>query len=599
MLWELIVIASTIAFCGGCQTTRTSALRPVLPNPYNAASGVTLGRPESVAIAPATSAPQIAASQSLALDAAEASLRAATQAEQTNSPASVDYYYQAAIQSWPYVGPQIESVVRTRAWGLYHNALSRLVVTGQRFNRLQANRGLQVNTPAGAGFVAIEYGGFPWHPDDFNRLEPAGLTNLDPKIDRKIMQEGLGVPLVAVRERPTANELLPKHASFAATAILEPGVGFVDQYDVVQTAYAPSEEQVPAIATLRLVDPTRIDQMTIAGQPVPIARDLSAPLSNSLSTQEESPIDRLLRPVTPNSYDGLQMLEPYQPGKIPVVFVHGLISDRSTWANMTNELKAIPWVNARYQFWYFQYPTGEPFLRSAMTMREQTRAAVQQLDPQGQDPALSQMVLVGHSMGGLVSKLQVAYSSNTIWDAYSNRPFSAIQGQPQVLDQVWRLFFFEPQRCVKRVVFIGTPHQGAALASRMVGRFAADMVQQPADRQQMHRSLVAANPDAFHAEFRQRIPTSVDLLEPDSPLLASMRRLSLSSDVRIHSIVGTRSGLLGAASDGVVPVTNARHPGATSEYFINAGHGQLTRHSETIGEVSRILAEHLHELSSR
>ncbi|MCA9147348.1 MAG: alpha/beta fold hydrolase [Planctomycetaceae bacterium] len=534
-----------------------------------------------------------------ALDAADASWRSASEAERANSSVCVDHYYHTAAVTWPCLGPQFPDADRQHAWQLYHASLAKLVETGQRFHRLEPDRGLKVNTAQGAGYVAIEYGGFPWQPDDFNRLEPASLTNQDPKIDRVIQQNGLGVPFVAIRQRPESSDFLPSRTAFAATAVLEPNAGGVSSNDVVRTMYSSPDQSVPTIATLRLVDPTRIDQLVIDGQSVPIASNLSTAISDSLSKTDDSPIERLMRPDSLNEFDGLQMLEPYQPGKIPIIFVHGLISDRSTWANMTNELRAVPWIQARYQFWYFQYPTGEPFLRSAMTLREQVYAAVEQLDPQGQDAALSQMVLIGHSMGGLVSKLQATWSSTTIWDAYANRPFPQIQGPPQGLDLVSRLFFFEPAPFVKRVVFIGTPHQGAALASRSVGRLAANMVQEPPDRKQMHRMLIAANPGVFRADFQQRIPSSVDLLEPDSPLLAAMMRLSLASDVRIHSIVGMRQGGFGAASDGVVPVTSARHPGATSEYFINASHGQLTRHKETITEVSRILAEHLYEAAPR
>jgi pimeloyl-ACP methyl ester carboxylesterase len=540
--------------------------------------------------------PPLTAQQSIALDATDASFRAAMQAEQANSPACVDYYYQSVAQTWPYLGRQIGAVDRARAWNLYHTALAKLVETGQRFYRLEPEHGLKVNTPAGAGFVAIEYAGFPWHPGDFNLLEPATRGN-DRKLVRTFVRDGLGVPLLAVRQRQKERGFIPRRAAFAATAILHPGASAASGNGVVRTAYRSADSSIPTIATLRLVDPVRVDQIAIDGQSVPIARDLSSAVSSSLSQTQESPVDRLLRPGTPSDYDGLQMLEPYQPGKIPIIFVHGLIADRSTWSNMTNELRAVRWVTARYQFWYFQYPTGEPFLRSALTLREQTRAAVQQFDPHSQDPALSRMVLIGHSLGGLISKLQVSYSSTTIWDGFANRPFPTIQGQPQYLDQVWRLFFFEPQPLVRRVVFIGTPHRGAATASRVAGRFASGLVQQPADRQQMHRRLVAANPGVFSPEFQRRIPTSVDLLEPDSRLLSTMARLTVAADVRIHSIVGIRQGRLGAPSDGVVPVTSARHPGASSESFINARHGQLTQHPETLAEVSRILAEHLHEVA--
>ena len=362
------------------------------------------------------------------------------------------------------------------------------------------------------------------------------------------------------------------------------------------TAFRPTSPYPTTLRTsVTAAPPVRAEHIAIESPLIPIGRDPSHLVVEALGRTQETPTARLLRPGLRSEDDGLWLLEPYQPGKIPIVFVHGLNSDRSTWARMTNELRAIPWVNFHFQFWYFQYPTGEPFLRSALSLREQTRAAITHFAEQHQDPMLSRVVLIGHSMGGLISKLQVTHSSNTIWQGAANRPFTVIRGEPQYLDQLWRLFFFDPQPFVERVVFIGTPHRGSAWASQMVGRLAANMVQQPADRQEMHRSLIAANPGVFLADFRRRIPTSVDLLEPASPLLSAMSCLQVDRRVRLHSIIGMRQGHLFQPSDGVVSVESARHRGVASERFVNGRHSRLTQHPETLQEVLRILAEHIRE----
>ena len=60
-----------------------------------------------------------------------------------------------------------------------------------------------------------------------------------------------------------------------------------------------------------------------------------------------------------------------------------------------------------FQFWFFTYETGNPILYSAMRLREALETAVATLDPAAQDPALRQMVLLGHSQGGLLVKLMV------------------------------------------------------------------------------------------------------------------------------------------------------------------------------------------------
>ena len=117
-----------------------------------------------------------------------------------------------------------------------------------------------------------------WQPDDFDRLEPAHAGS-DSKLHRAFVQDGLGVPLLAIRQRELDAEFIPKRAAFAATAILQPGANVVGGNGIVRTAYGSPDYSVPTIATLRLVDPARVDQIVIDGQTVPIARDLSSAVS--------------------------------------------------------------------------------------------------------------------------------------------------------------------------------------------------------------------------------------------------------------------------------------------------------------------------------
>src|SRR5207302_7155796 len=66
---------------------------------------------------------------------------------------------------------------------------------------------------------------------------------------------------------------------------------------------------------------------------------------------------------------GIYMFEPYQRGKIPVIMVHGLLSSPSTWAPLFNDLRADPVLRERFQFWFYLYPTANPYLLSAADLR--------------------------------------------------------------------------------------------------------------------------------------------------------------------------------------------------------------------------------------
>ena len=86
--------------------------------------------------------------------------------------------------------------------------------------------------------------------------------------------------------------------------------------------------------------------------------------------------------------------------------------------------------SSRYQFWYFRYDTGAPFLGSAARLRQQLATIHQVYDPARCNPNMSRIVLIGHSMGGLVAQLQVTYSGDTVWQAAATQPFNTIVTDP-------------------------------------------------------------------------------------------------------------------------------------------------------------------------
>ena len=172
---------------------------------------------------------------------------------------------------------------------------------------------------------------------------------------------------------------------------------------------------------------------------------------------------------------------------------------------------------ARYQIWVFRYDTGDPFLTSAAELRQQLAALRQIYDPMRADPNMSRIVMVGHSLGGLVSKLQVTYSGDELWRSAAKLPFDTIRTDPDSRMRLANSFFFTPSPDVSRVIFIATPHRGSVYARRCVGQISSALVKEPPDWTARHAQLIRDNPDAFYEEMSRGIPTSVDLLEPPAP----------------------------------------------------------------------------------
>ncbi len=543
------------------------------------------------------------ADPTVAFEAAEAAYASGHARHQMAAPDCVDFFFETVVHSWCYLDASITSqhfdARYSRGWQLYHSGLAKLIETGQQYGRFDPSCRLLVNTSSGPLTIPVVYHGFVWHPRDFGKLVLVGDYSA-PELSHAHQCQGLGVPLVVVRQQEREERFHGKRQHFAATAILRPRVDAVTASDAT-SAQGNSPDNTPNMSGLSLefYDPLRVPCVQVAGRKLHLNTDTTAPFALLLDTLDRNYLQEFLQPGRSSGETKLLMLEPYQPGKIPLVFVHGLLSDPLTWVELANEIRAHPHLVSGYQIWAFKYPTGEPFLRSAARLRTELRAALDTLDPQRKDPALSQTVLVGHSMGGLISRLQVTWSGDTVWNSVASRPLEEIVATPQQRERLREMFFFEPEPCVKRVVFIGTPHNGSSWANRLVGRLGARLVRQWEGSQADHQQLIDCNPNTFVPYVRERIPSSIDMLEPDNPILASLQRLCVNPKVKLHSIIGTgRPMFLSGPADGVVPVASARQSGVETELFVPANHGKLHRHPDTVGEIICILSRHLANVDS-
>ena len=288
--------------------------------------------------------------------------------------------------------------------------------------------------------------------------------------------------------------------------------------------------------------------------------------------------------------DGLIMLHPYRPGRIPVVLVHGTASSPARWAEMINELSHDPLIEGRYQFWLFMYNTGQPVLYSAMLLRRALNNIGKELDPTGKDPALRQMVVIGHSQGGLLTKLMVTRSRTRFWENVSEEPFAEVEMPAETRQLLREGMFFDPVPAVRKVIFIATPHRGSFRATNFVVNLIQRLVRLPGTLVTQLQGVLA---EPAFAELRGRgLPTSVENMSPGNPFLVAYNEISIDSRVTAHSIIAVRGdGAILGKTDGVVAYESAHLEGVASEKVVRSGHS-TQGHPETIEEVRRILREH-------
>jgi len=510
---------------------------------------------------------------------------------------AVDGYYTACEEAWNAVWTCPGSAeVLAEAAEVYADGLAGLLEAARRHDRLRPE-GLWLGTSSRPLLVPIEPRALPVVAADIGSIEPQAQPD-DDRISRRHLRAGFGLPVV-VRLAPgpegsVAADYAAARQSLAATAVLRfrlpGGETFLQSF-----AGPTARDHAPAV--LDLANPQEIAAVQIGPARPPLAADLSAPLLDALADMPRSGIEGFLQPFgADDTQPHLEMLEPRQPGRIPVVFIHGLASDEGTWYDMINELRAWPVFQRRFEPWVFHYPTGASFLQSAAAIRRQLTDAVTRLDPAGADPGLRNVVLVGHSMGGLHAKLQVVDPGTALWDAVSTRPYAEIRLRPDLKKQLAENFFFAPRPFVKRVVCIATPHRGSSLAVRGVGKVASLTVRRPPEMTALYADIQRQNPGAFRADFARRLPTTIDILRPDSSTLQALERLRPACWVTVHSVVGDgHVSVLGGRDDGVVPVASAHTASAVSEITVPTSHTRVHHHPRTIEEMQRILLQHLHE----
>jgi pimeloyl-ACP methyl ester carboxylesterase len=379
--------------------------------------------------------------------------------------------------------------------------------------------------------------------------------------------EGIGAPLVAVGR----GENIQSRQSYELPRVYAP-----------VTAVVKFEGQR---AQLEFVEPFVSDHVKIDNHSFPLAADYDAPMAMLLSRERPDKLGfiRLLRPEKYADTARLIRLQPFDLQRTPVIFVHGLQDTPVSFVPMVNALRKDLEIQRSYQFWVFSYPSGYPYPYSAALLRRELNGIAKTF------PNRKPIILVGHSMGGMICRLMVTDSGDKIWrDLFGKSPAETpVTGRTRELLQ--EALVFNHRRDVKRVIFISTPHRGAGLASGWIGRTARRLVKAPAFLADARDEVVAiAQDDKAKREF-QDIPNSIDTLSPSNRFVQKMDKLPIAPGIPYNSIIGDRGkGGTPNSSDGVVPYWSSHLDGAQSELIVPANHS-APRNPQAIAEVRRIL----------
>ncbi len=456
-----------------------------------------------------------------------------------------------------------------QARDLYNYSVARAVEVIEDAHLNPWDRALEVPAANGSYSLTVVKSANPdRNPANYQLIPADTLVIGGSYFDHRVTVEGVGAPVVASRdeqENGYRESYLPPRIYFSATAIIR----FRGQQ-----------------AALDFGLPLQSERVSLGGHEYPLAADLTVPVAVGLARErpEKLGLARMIHPEKFAETARLMRLQVYDPNRIPVIFVHGLQDTPASWTPMLNALYADPDIRRRYQFWVFSYPSGYPYPYSAVLLRKELDGVNRAF------PGHKKIVLIGHSMGGNISRLMITDVGDKLWRDYFGKPPAEtnIPGQARRLLEETLIFNHRPE--IERVIFICAPHRGAPMGANWIGQIATRLVRMPflVATVPVRALQEAAVPDPSAATLN-RIPTSIDTLSPENRFVKVINTFSITPGIPYHTIEGDRGrGDAPNSSDGVVPYWSSNLPGAESSLVVPSNHS-APRNPEAIAEVRRIL----------
>ena len=399
------------------------------------------------------------------------------------------------------------------------------------------------------------------------------LTIKGTYVEKRVTKDGIGAPLVA--KRTLSDEQ-------AAKLFIAPRI----YYGITATAQFEGSRCVISVH-----DPSNVDSIRIDGHSYPLAADFTASYALLLAREKPQKLGlvRLLQPEKYTSTFRLARMEPYDPNKTVLLVIHGLMDTPVTWVPMMNEMYADPFIRHNYQFWFYSYPSGYPYPYSALILR-------QELDGMEKRFLLrKKIVVVGHSMGGCISRTLITDTGDKLWLAAFGKPPNQTNLPPETKRFLEEAIIFKHRPEIGRVIFMSTPHRGADLATNWVGRIGSALIRTPRNLLTLGQAAMEALPPDPAALQLKRVPNSVDTLAPNNRFVVAINKLPITPGVPYHTIVGDRGhGDTPKSSDGVVAYWSSHLDGAKSEFIAPCNHSSPLN-PQAIAEVHRILTLNINQ----
>jgi len=467
----------------------------------------------------------------------------------------------------------------TEARDAYNFAVSRLITTLEDAKLDAWTKPLQVPSQTG-GYVITT-------PVAKQKIANPALYNFTPVdqfdvkgtyVSERTVKPGVGAPLVAIgkeQRKDAKEEFALAQTYYGITAVVK---------------FSAIKGTTQRKADVNFIDPLSVETVSLDGHTYPLGADFTSPLAVMLAQENPKKLElsRLLRPEKYAETAHIVRLQPFDPNKIVVIVVHGLMDTPATWTPMLNTLRGDAYVRAHYQFWFYSYPSGYPYPYSAAILRHNLDAIEKRF------PVRKPIVLIGHSMGSLISRLMITDSGDKLWLNIFGEPPDKMQMTAKSRKILEDALIFNHRPEIGRVIFISGPHRGSEFASNWIGRLGSKLVKAPSTLLSVSNDIrKALLLDTSSLQLRG-VPNSVDTLAPNNRFVKAINTIPITPGIPYHSIMGDR-GKGGnkdhtkpVSTDGIVPYWSSHLDGAQSELIVPSAHN-AHQNPKAIAEVDRIL----------
>lgn len=400
------------------------------------------------------------------------------------------------------------------------------------------------------------------------------------------VRDGLGAPGVGIREhRPERAEEMK---FYPARGLYTPVTVTMDSV----TKPRKSDGMTKVFFSMR--NPMLQEDLALSGRSLPLAADFSAPIALIMKGRNETAfgLDGFLSASDRLKISGIFLMEPYDPDRIPVLLVHGLVSSPYIWREILSEMMSDPDISKRYQFMLFGYPSSLPLVESAKLLRDRLSDLRMTHDPDGNDALSRNMVVVGHSMGGMLTHTLAAEFGDNLWKQFSDLPFDEVSLDAEKKEELREFLFFEPDPAIRCAVYYSAPHRGAKMAEKNLVGMVSKLAKLPVDAIGTTMDFVdPASDDQFKIPLHKKY-TSRESLEPGAPMVTAMDISPYKKGVVYHSVMGDEGkGDTPDSSDGIVDYWSSYQEGAASELIVPTGHTSY-QHPLAVERLRDILREH-------